>query len=254
MPKSYTLNGSLHKWFKFSELRIIRDYQRALDKRHVAKIKKVYHADLLDFPLVCIMSNGDVHIANGQHSIEVYMAMNPQTKGMYCRVTTLDPDEAFRLKNTNNKKVSADILFWTSYHYGRPAPLAVERICNKYGIFLQKSGALRFSHTSRVALLLNYYWELGPEKFEKYIKLLSHCFRVLDTRSDVQREALQSAFNRGFMDFAAKQPPNSVRKIKQSIADSRRSAADILNKAMKIKGSSGSKHAGVASILRKMCE
>jgi len=165
----------------------------------------------------------------------------------------MDPDLAFQLKNTNNKKVSADTRFWTSYNYERPAPRAIERICNTYGIQLQISGTQKPSHCLRVHRLLEYYLAWGEHKFEKCIKLLAQCFRANGSRKRVQDDALQSAFLRGFLDYAGTSLPRDFRKIKRALADSRLNSADIISKAIEIKDSSGARHSAVGIVLRRIC-
>ncbi len=252
MKKSFSFNGSTYKWFTFKQLGVCRKFQRSLDKQHVNRITRVYHPDLFDAPLVCILPDGSKHVANGQHSLEVYQRMNPNATGLYCRVTTLDPDTAFNLKNTNNKAVTNNLTFWVSYGYGRPTELAIERICNSHGITLQRKGSAKMGHTLAVARLREFYLSLGEELFTKCIKLLTQCFRVHGQKNVVQSSALRSNFLRGWFDFVAKQPPRTTGRIKRGIADSRLSSGDILDMA-KISKSSSTRHTLIANILCDLC-
>jgi len=246
------MDNVLYRWFSFKKLGVVRKYQRPLDKAHVKRILKHYHPDLNDPPLVCILRNGELHVCNGQHSIEAFKDANPQATGRYCVVTQLKPDEAFILKNTNNKTVSGDQRFWISYGCNRSTPLAIERICKKYGIVLQKPGPQKPGHCQRVHRLQQYYVKYGANKFEKCIKLLAQCFRAVGSRTRVQDSALQSAFLVGFMNFAGTDAPRDFAKIKRTLKDARWNSDDILSKAFEI-SNSGARYAAIEAVLNDIC-
>jgi len=252
MNKDISLNGSRHRWFTFKKLRVILRLQRKLDKGHLKRILAKYHVDLVDIPLVCIMPGGDLHVANGQHTIEAYKIENPSEVGMYCRVTMLDPDIAFNLKNSGNKNVTLNQQFWTSHGFGRAFATTIETTCLRYGIHLQKFGRPRANHVVSVARLLELYTD-NPAKFDKRMAVLGKCFMSSHTHGMIDAKALSSAFLTGFTDFLTRRNPPSLTKIKKVLKDHPMVASKICQEATVYASSSSNRKQYISQVLVDLC-
>jgi len=251
MNRAFTANRKKLQWFPFTKLRVDPELQRELDLAHVNRIVEQFEDDLSSFPLVCRLRGGDIHVADGQHTIKSYKLKHPQDKGMHCIVTTLPPDTVFNLLNSLRKAVTANQRFWTCYGYGRPDQTAVVEICAKHGIEVQRGkGRPTANGTKAAAKLLELYRD-NPNLFERRIKILAKRFR--SEPNLIAGSALTSEFIHGYADFITRRNPSELRKVDQKLEFCRLTADDIRSIAHRDAKSSSTRFQVVSQKLSQIC-
>ena len=163
---------------RIDRIRVPGKLQREFDLRHAQKIIDDFRPELLDSIHVNRLLNGQYEVFNGQHRLFAVKHLGLSTVNclVWDNLTEKEKAEIFQGLEKGKKRICATDMFNSEIVSEEPDALAIEEICNRYGVPIGSDGEKHqnrgfYLRAVRVARLI--LRDFGYERLDQTMRIIT---------------------------------------------------------------------------------